>query len=397
MEGTVDIPGGHLFYRVDGPEDGAPILLSNSLGSTLELWARQVEAWASRFRILRYDTRGHGRSSAPPGEYTIDDLGTDAVRVLDAVGVERAHVCGISLGGLTAMWLGAHRSSRVRTLVIANTAARVGTPQRWTDRIAKVRGEGMPGVADMVVTGWFTSAFRERHPEVVARFHGMVAATSPDGYAGCCAALRDADLRPDLHRIAAPAVVVAGEHDATTTTADAEYICAQLRGASQLTLPGAHLTNVECAEAFSRYAAALFELHEAGTQHLAAGRRAARAVGEQMRRQILGDAHVDRALAAATPLSAEFQDFITRYVWGEIWTRPGLDTRTRRVLVLGTLIALGRWEEFAMHVRAAVTEGDFTAGDLKEIVLQQAAYCGVPAAHRALAIADEVLRGHGVA
>lgn len=258
MDGKVDIPGGHLHYRVDGPEDAPAVLLSNSLGSTLDLWSAQVDAWSTSYRVVRYDTRGHGQSSTPAGEYRIDDLGEDAVRVLDALGVSRAHVCGISLGGLTAMWLGVHRRERVSSLVIANTAARVGTTQRWVDRAAKVRNEGMTAIADLAISTWFTPAFREREPATIARFHRMVASTDPDGYLGCCAALRDADLRADIGRIAAPSVVVAGSVDTTTTVADAEAIRAAIGGARLVTLPGAHLTNVECASDFSRSVSEVF-------------------------------------------------------------------------------------------------------------------------------------------
>ena len=374
MDGSVGTGSARLHYRVDGPEDAPAVLLINSLGTTLDLWSAQVEAWSPRCRVIRYDTRGHGQSGVPAGEYSLHDLGHDAIRILNAVGVESAHVCGISLGGLTAMWLGVHHPERVRTLVIANTAARVGTAERWVDRIAKVRNEGMTAVANMMMPAWFSPAFRERDPAMVARFHQTVASTSPDGYIGCCAALRDADLRDEIGRIRTPALVIAGDQDTSTTVADAEAISSAIRGSTLLTLTAAHLTNVECAESFSRHGGAVFHMPE----------------GERMRRRILGDAHVDRAIKSATPLNAEFQDLITRYVWGEIWTRPGLDERTRRVLVIGTMVALGRWEEFALHVRAAIVEGGFSADDIKEVILQQAVYCGVPAANHALGVAAKV-------
>ena len=385
MVGSVGSDSGRLHYRVDGPDEAPPVLLINSLGTTLDLWSAQAAAWSPRFRVIRYDTRGHGQSGVPAGEYTLHDLGHDAIRILNAVGAESAHVCGISLGGLTAMWLGVHHPERVRALVIANTAARVGTAQRWVDRIAKVRSDGMVAVANMMMPAWFSPAFREREPATVARFHQMVAATSPDGYIGCCAALRDADLRDEIERIRAFALVISGDQDSSTTVADAEAIASAIRGSTMLTLNAAHLTNVECADAFSRHGGAAFQIVDrpphGGSQ----------AEGERMRRRILGDAHVDRAKKNATPLTAEFQDLITRYVWGEIWTRPGLDERTRRVLVIGTMVALGRWEEFALHVRAAVVEGGFSADDVKEVILQQAVYCGVPAANHALGVAAKVL------
>jgi 3-oxoadipate enol-lactonase/4-carboxymuconolactone decarboxylase len=390
MDGNVNTPAGRLHYRVDGPDDGPPVLLVNALGSTLDLWAAQVDAWAHTFRVIRYDTRGHGASSVPAGDYTIDDLGSDAVCVLDAVGVESAHVCGISLGGLTAMWMGVHVPMRVRSLVLANTAGRVGTRERWLERAAKVRVHGMTAVADLTIGNWFTPGFRDREPATVARFHQAAASTSPDGYIGCCGALRDADLRRDIRRIRVSTLVVAGDHDPSTSVADAEAIAAAIHGSTLITLSGAHLTNVECAGSFSRHAGMAFQGAE--IQRDDHGHRAS---GDAMRRRILGDAHVDRARQGATLLTAEFQNFITRYVWGEVWTRPGLDERTRRVLVIGTMIALGRWEEFTLHVRAAVVEGGFTADDIKEIVLQQAVYCGVPAANHALKVAGEVLSALG--
>lgn len=383
MDSSVGTGSARLHYRVDGPVGAPAVLLINSLGTTLDMWSAQAEAWSPHLRVIRYDTRGHGQSGVPPGDYTLEDLGNDAIRVLDAVGVDSAHICGISLGGLTAMWLGVRQPARVRSLVIANTAARVGTAQRWADRIAKVRGEGMAAVAAMAMPTWFSAAFREREPATVARFREIVASINPDGYAGCCAALRDADLRDEISRIRTFALVVAGDQDTSTTLADAEAISLAIRGSTLLTLNGAHLTNVECAESFSRHAGAVFQVMSSPNDQAAEG--------ERMRRRILGDAHVDRSMTNATPLNAEFLDLITRYVWGEIWTRPGLDQRTRRVLVIGTMVALGRWEEFALHVRAAVVEGGFAVDDIKEIILQQAVYCGVPAANHALGVAAKVL------
>jgi 4-carboxymuconolactone decarboxylase len=212
----------------------------------------------------------------------------------------------------------------------------------------------------------------------------MVASIDPEGYIGCCTALRDGDLRDEIGRIRTFAYVIAGDQDTSTTVADAEAISFAIRGSTLLTLNAAHLTNVECAESFSRHGGGIFRVMDSHPARLDTE-------GQAMRRRILGDAHVDRAIKNTTPLNAEFQELITRYVWGGIWTRPGLDERTRRVLVIGTMVALGRWEEFALHVRAAMTEGGFSADDIKEVILQQAVYCGVPAANHALGMAAKVL------
>ena len=269
MDRFATTPAGTLRYRVDGPADAPAVLMSNSLGTTLELWDAQVEEWSRTCRVIRYDTRGHGKSSvgratAPhragamgtppsgPPEYTIDDLGRDAVAVLDAAGAKTAHVCGISLGGLTAMWLGVNAPDRVHALIVANTAARVGTAERWTERVAKLRSEGMGAMADLARENWFTERFRREHPDVVQRFHAMVAACPPDGYAGCCAALRDADLRADITGIRARTLVVGGDQDPSTPLAGSEEIQRSIAGARLVVFPCAHLSNVERAEEFSQ-------------------------------------------------------------------------------------------------------------------------------------------------
>jgi 3-oxoadipate enol-lactonase len=227
-------------------------VLSTSIGTTRELWTAQVAAFSGAFRVITCDTRGHGRSGVPAGEYTLERLGRDVLAVLDAEGIEAAAVCGISLGGLTAMWLGAQAPARISGLVLANTAARVGSVESWTERIALVRGSGMSAIADRAMPLWFSAAFRERDPVTVARFRGMVAACNPDGYIGCCAALRDADLREAITRIRCPTMVIAGRHDQATTIEAAEFIRSHVSNAQITTLDAAHLSNVEQAEAFNR-------------------------------------------------------------------------------------------------------------------------------------------------
>ena len=267
MEGFVATPDARIHYRVDGPEDGPPVLLSNALGTTIDMWLPQVEHLQSMFRLIRYDTRGHGGSSTPGDHYSLEELGEDAMHVLDAVGVEEAHVCGLSLGGLTAMWLGVYQPSRVRGLIVADTAARVGTTERWIERIAKARTEGMTAIADLNMGNWFTAAYREHEPETVARVHRMVAACNPDGYIGCCVALRDADLRDVIDRIRSTTLVIAGTHDPSTTLADAEFISQHIPDATLLTLEAAHLSNVECARSFTLHLETFVWVSERRTAH----------------------------------------------------------------------------------------------------------------------------------
>ena len=178
--------GCRLSYAVEGPAAAPVLLLSNALGTTRDLWRSQLAALTPAFRVVRYDTRGHGESESPPGEYTLDRLGRDALAVLDAVGAARAHVCGVSLGGLTAMWLGLHAPERVDRLVLANTAARIGDRSIWDARIDLVRSAGLRAVADAAPARWFTEDFRARRPDVVLAFQAMLCGNSPDGYTACC-------------------------------------------------------------------------------------------------------------------------------------------------------------------------------------------------------------------
>lgn len=240
-----------LAYRLDGPPAEAALLLSNSLGSTADMWAEQMAPLAVRLRVIRYDTRGHGESDAPHGDYTIEQLGRDALAVLDAVGAERAHVCGLSLGGVTAMWLGVHAAARVQSLVLASTAARIGSPQMWNERIRQVRTAGTESIADAVMARWFTEGFRRARPDLVSTYRAMLASCSADGYAGCCAALRDADLREDILHITAPTLVIAGESDPATPPSDGEAIRSRISGARMVTLHASHLANVEQPDAFN--------------------------------------------------------------------------------------------------------------------------------------------------
>ena len=247
----VRVDGCRLFFSVEGPEQAPWLLLSNSLGTTIDLWTRQLDRFTRVFRVIRYDTRGHGRSDVPTGPYTLNQLGADALSILEAAGAGRAHVCGVSIGGLTAMWLALHAPARVDRIVAANTAARIGTAELWNERIQTVRTLGMTTIAEATMARWFTERFIQRHPSTVDAFRSMVAACPADGYTGCCAALRDADVRDELHRIGAPTLVVTGVHDVGTPPAEGAFIRERVAGARLLALDAAHLSNVEQADAFT--------------------------------------------------------------------------------------------------------------------------------------------------
>jgi 3-oxoadipate enol-lactonase/4-carboxymuconolactone decarboxylase len=374
-----------VHHVEEGPASAPVVLMVGSLGSTLEMWDPQAARLAGHFRVVRYDARGHGRSPVPPGPYSLDDLVDDALALLDRLGVQRASVVGLSLGGMTALRLAARAPHRVERLAILCSSALLGPAQDWTDRAATVRAQGTAAVADAVVSRWFTPALREKDPALVRRMREMVAATPAEGYAGCCEAIAGMDLRADLAHITAPLLALAGADDPATPPEHLASIAAEVPLGQLLVLPGAaHLANVEQDEAVT---AALLT-------HLSApaGDASRHAAGMRVRRAVLGDAHVDRAVAATTPLTAAFQDFITRYAWGDVWARPGLDRRTRSLLTLALLTALGHEHELAMHVRAAVTNG-VTPDEIGEVLLHTAVYAGVPTANGALAVAQQVLAG----
>lgn len=240
-----------LHHVLEGPPDAPVLVLSGSLGTTLEMWDPQMDALSAQLRVLRYDRRGHGRSPVPPGPYTIADLGADVLELLDSLGLERVSFCGLSLGGAEGMWLAASAPERLERLVLACTMPRFPPRETWEERVRTVRAEGTGAIADAAMERWFSPAFRSQQPETVARFRTMLAETPAEGYAACCEALAELDLRSRLPSISAPTLVVTGELDPVVTPEAGEELAALLADARHVVVPGAaHLANVEQPEAF---------------------------------------------------------------------------------------------------------------------------------------------------
>lgn len=234
------------------PVAGQPVLiLSPSLGTTMDLFEPQVEALGDRFSILRYDPRGHGASDVPAGGYSLDRLGRDVVELLDHLGIERAHFAGVSLGGMVGQWLGYRAPERLDRLVLANTSAYMGPPAGWASRIAAVTAQGMAALTETVIERWFTSDFRNAHPARVDHARAMLLATDPQGYAGCSAAIRDMDLRSTAACIKVPALVVGGLRDPATPPQHARFLAEAIGGARLVELEAAHLANLEQPFAFN--------------------------------------------------------------------------------------------------------------------------------------------------
>jgi 3-oxoadipate enol-lactonase / 4-carboxymuconolactone decarboxylase len=366
-------------YDVTGPPDGTPVVLAGSVGSDLRMWDPQVEPLAAAgFRVIRYDHRGHGKSPAPAGPYSLDDLASDAIAMLDRLGLRRVSWVGLSLGGMVGMWLAQNAPSRIERLVLCCTSASLGPATMWQERAAIARTEGMSALAEPVVNRWVTPAFAADHPEVVTWLREMVASHPPEGYASCCTAIETMSIVDSLPSITAPTLVIAGADDPATPPDHGRRIADAVPGARLAIVPNAaHLGNVEQPAAFTGLI----------IDHLRPDRRAQ---GMSVRRAVLGDTHVDNAVAATTEFTRPFQEYITEGAWGTVWSRPGLDRRTRSAVTLAALTALRAHEELPMHVLAARRNG-LSEAEIAEILLHTAVYTGAPAANAAFAIAKRTL------
>ena len=343
-----------ITHRLDGPDDAPVVMFANSLGTTLDMWDAQAAELRDRYRVLRFDHRGHR---------SVHELAKDALSLLDRLEIDRVAYCGLSLGGAVGMTIARRAPERIERMALCATTLDFGPPEQWHERAATVRSEGMDAIAPAGLERWFTP---NADPELVARFDTMLRAQPAEAYSACCEALAEYEMSDAAFSM--PTLTIAGADDPVTPPAKLAAIPAD----RHVVIGGArHMVNAEQADAFN---AILVPFLDEGA-------------GMRVRRAVLGDAHVDRATVAGDP---DFQDFITRYAWGAIWTRPGLDRRTRSAITLTALIALGRENELAMHIRAARRNG-LTPDEIKEVLLHSAIYCGVPAANSAFAVLKRVL------
>lgn len=367
------------------------LVLLPSLGTTTALWdgvvARlRTDDRTAGLRILRIDLPGHGASPAATEPFTIAECAEAVLAVVDEAGGGSFHAAGVSFGGAIALELAVTHPARVRSLVLSCSGARIGTPHGWRERAASVRASGTASLVTGSASRWFAPGFLEREDGGPgARALSTLVDVDDESYAGCADALATFDRTADLPGVAMPTLAISGEHDAVTTPASMQELADAVPGGRHVSLSGvSHLAVLENPDRAAELIAA----------HIAAAERADAASvahdhGMTVRREVLGDAHVDRAVAATTPETAAFQDFLTRYAWGEIWARPGLARRDRSIATLASLTTGGHENEIAMHVRAALRNG-LTSDEIVEVLLHTALYAGLPAANSAFAIAREV-------
>lgn len=363
-----------LHHRVEGPSSAPVLILGPSLGTSTALWDAVAPELSVTHRVVRWDLPGHGGSPAAligPGA-TVADLAGLVLALADALGAERFSYAGVSLGGAVGLHLAAQHPERVERLAVLCSSAHFGGSEMWKERAATVRREGLAALAETADARWFTPGFTV--PALVDDHRKA----DPDAYAACCDALAAFDLRDRLAAITAPTLLVAGREDPATPPAHLREIADVVPGAALTELAGAsHLAPAE------QPGAVLAALRGHFTDGCAKR-------GMEVRRQVLGDAHVDRAQARQTDFTARFQDFISRYAWGEIWTDTTLSRRERSLITLTALVAHGHLEELALHVRAARRNG-LSPDEIGAVLLQTAVYCGVPAANAAFSVAQRVL------
>ncbi|OIJ93106.1 3-oxoadipate enol-lactonase [Streptomyces monashensis] len=362
-----------LNHRAEGPASAPPLLLGPSLGTSYALWDAVAPELSVTHRVMRWDLPGHGGSAADligPGA-TVGDLAALVLDLADALDVDRFAYAGVSLGGAVGLHLAVHHPDRLTSLAVLCSSAHFGGGAAWSERAERVRREGLEWLVESADARWFTPGFTV--PRLV-RDHREA---DPRAYAACCDALAAFDLRHRLGEITVPTLLVAGREDPATPPAHLRELADAVPGATLVELPGAsHLAPAQCPQAVSTALRSQLDGPPAS--------------GMTVRRQVLGDAHVDRAQDRQTPFTARFQDFISRYAWGEIWTDPTLSRRERSMITLTALVAHGHDDELAMHVRAARRNG-LTPEEIGAVLLQTAVYCGVPAANSAFATAQRVL------
>jgi 3-oxoadipate enol-lactonase / 4-carboxymuconolactone decarboxylase len=370
-----------MNYKLEGTPNSPVLIFSNSLGSDLRMWEELVPFLLPYFRVLRYNSRGHGQSPdfEATQSHTIAELGKDVLALMDKLEIEKAYFCGLSMGGLIGQWLGIHHSEKLIKIAISNTAAKIGDDERWNGRIEAITKNGLESIVNETMERWFTENFRIKNPKKILETKAMFLGSNLKGYSNCCEAVRDADFRTSLGKLTVETLVITGNEDPVTSVEQAEFLKANIKKSTLKILPARHLASTELPKEFANTLIEFFIGNKTFDK------------GMHVRRTVLGNKHVDKSTQKINDFNGDFQSFISNYAWGEVWTRPGLSKHNRSLITLSMLIALNRSSEFKMHIRAAFNNG-VSVEEIKELILQSALYCGLPAANDAFHLAEEVFQ-----
>ncbi|NNN12453.1 MAG: 3-oxoadipate enol-lactonase [Acidimicrobiaceae bacterium] len=367
-----------LGYQIVGTESGPPLILSNSLGTTMKMWSPQLAQLMQYFQVIQYDTRGHGLSSVIPGPDSIRDLAEDVINLADDLRISRFSFVGLSLGGMTGMYLASNFPERIEKLVLCCASPRMPSAAIWEERAQFVRANGAVALIPQLLKRWFTPDFVTETPQLADLLSEMLETVDGEAYASCCGAIAEMDLWDSLPKISAATLVIAGSSDLSVTPLTALEMQQAIPEASLAVIANSsHLVNIERPAEFSE----LLLNHLLGTSHQR---------GSKIRRMVLGNSFVENSLANANDFSRPLQEMITNFAWGSVWSRPGLDLRSRSIATVAVLAALGRLDELELHVRGALNNG-LSEAEISEVLLQVAVYAGIPAANTAFKIAKSVI------
>ena len=372
-----------LHYQWLDQNQPKNIVFINSLGTDLSIWNDTVSLISPEFNILLFDKRGHGLSSTMEGKLTIDDYAEDVIFLMDQLGIAKADVFGLSIGGMITYSLASRYPDRFQRLIFSNTGAKLGTAESWNDRIETIQEGGIAAMSKDIIKRWLSDKFRKENPAATEGYTNMLERNTDLGYIQACAAIRDANFNPVLPKIKQPALFIGGSADIGTTPELVRENAENLRAERVEIIEGVgHLPCIEAPQAVAKLIrefcseADPLSLYEQGMQ---------------TRRAVLGNAHVDRAEVQKTDFDKDFQEYIVHSAWGSIWSRPHLSKRERSMITIALLAALGHEEELAMHIKATRNTGA-TEADVKEVLLHTGVYAGVPVTNGAMKIAKKVFQ-----
>lgn len=368
-----------LHYQWKDNRQSETIVFVNSLGTNLSIWEEVVSLLGSRYNFLLFDKRGHGLSSTKPGNLTIDKYADDVIYLMDTLGIAKAHLVGLSIGGLITYSLASRYTERFDKLIFSNTGAKIGTTDNWNERITKVKTEGLSSMSANIIERWLSTDYRTNHPASTQGYIIMLGQNSDLGYIQACEAIRDADYTGQVNNINHSSLFIGGSEDLGTTPDFVEQQATAL-GADRLEIIP-NVGHLPCIENPAIVAEIIIDFLE--------GELPLFDRGMKTRRMVLGDCHVDRAEANKTDFDKDFQTYIVNSAWGAIWSRPHLTKRERSMITIAVLASLGHEEELEMHIRASQNTGT-SIEDVKEVLLHIGIYAGVPVTNGAMKTAKKV-------